>query len=126
MNDTDTEFLTAALNAYVECALWSSTGITEDAETGEPLDANYGAEDIAPETLAEMRADVEAFLIANADDIGDMDPGQAGHDFWLTRNHHGVGFWDRGLGERGDRLTAAAHVYGSVDLYVGDDGRIYG
>lgn len=39
-----------------------------------------------------------------------------GHDFWLTRNGHGAGFWDRGLGELGDRLTDAAHAYGSVDV----------
>jgi hypothetical protein len=53
---------------------------------------------------------------------------RAGHDFWLTRNHHGAGFWDRGeLDARGigKRLTDHAHSYGGVDLYVGDDGRIY-
>lgn len=50
----------------------------------------------------------------------------AGIDFWLTRNGHGAGFWDRGLGDVGTRLTCAAHNYGSVDLYAGDDGLIYG
>lgn len=28
-----------------------------------------------------------------------------GHDLWLT-GKHGVGFWDRGLGELGQRITA--------------------
>lgn len=43
------------------------------------------------------------------------------HDYWLTRNHHGAGFWDRGLGDLGDRLTEAAqqdgdyHVWESLD-----------
>ena len=32
---------------------------------------------------------------------------------------------DRGLGELGERLTDAAHVYGEVCLYVGDDGLVY-
>jgi hypothetical protein len=108
------------LAGYVTCALWSST--TDD---GTPMDDEYDTDDIASEALAEMRQDVEAFADSEADDLDGMDAGQAGHDFWLTRNHHGAGFWDRGLGERGDRLTAAAQSYGSVDLYVGDDGKIY-
>jgi hypothetical protein len=29
---------------------------------------------------------------------------QAGIDFWLTRNRHGAGYWDRGLGITGDKL----------------------
>ncbi len=51
---------------------------------------------------------------------------QAGHDFWLTRNGHGAGFWDRGLGALGERLSKESKPYGSCDLYVGDDGQIYG
>jgi hypothetical protein len=39
----------------------------------------------------------------------------AGHDFWLTRNGHGAGFWDRGMGMLGDELTAACKPYGSAD-----------
>lgn len=50
---------------------------------------------------------------------------QAGVDFWFTRNHHGAGFWDRGLGEAGNKLTELSHPYGSCDLYRGDDGQLY-
>jgi hypothetical protein len=50
---------------------------------------------------------------------------RAGHDFWLTRNGHGAGFWDRGLGDLGERLSKAAKVYGEVYLYPGDDGKVY-
>jgi hypothetical protein len=78
------------------------------------------------ELIASSEADCAEFQAANAEDLADLDMVQAGHDFWLTRNGHGAGFWDRGLGDVGDRLTDAAHVYGSVDLYVGDDGLIYG
>jgi len=105
--------------AYVEAALWSSLG-----EDEQPLDDVYGPEDIAPETLAQMSEDCAAFQEAEAADL--EDPERDGHDFWLTRNGHGAGFWDRGYGPRGEWLTKAAHVYGSVDLYVGDDGKIYG
>lgn len=105
--------------AYIEAALWSSTD-----DNGLPMDDGYELDDIAPETLAQMAEDCREFQEAEADDL--EDPEQDGHDFWLTRNCHGAGFWDRGYGERGKRLTKAAHAVGPFDLYVGDDGKIYG
>lgn len=115
------------LAAYVECALWSSLHYADETADPVPMDHDHGPDDLAPETLAEMREDCAAFLADNRDDLNatGAGPEQWGHDFWLTRNHHGAGFWDRGYGPIGDRLTDAAHVYGEVDLYVGDDGRIY-
>lgn len=110
--------------AYIEAALWSSLD-ESDEHGGEALDANYGVDDIAPETLASILNDCKAFQEAHADDIG-SELEQAGHDFWLTRNGHGTGFWDGNWeDEIGQRLTEASDVYGSVDLYVGDDGLIY-
>lgn len=112
------------LDAYIECALWSSTDNADDSG-GEPLDKNYDADDLAPECLAEFKRDCEGFQEANADDLASLDPEQSGHDFWLTRNGHGAGFWDRGLGELGERLSKASKVYGSVDLVIGSDGKIH-
>jgi hypothetical protein len=45
----------------------------------------------------------------------------AGHDFFLTRNGHGAGYWDRGDDPCLDRLTDAAHACGSAsaDAYRG-------
>ncbi len=71
--------------AYIEAALWSSTD-NSDESGGRPLDFNYGVEDIAPETIASILDDCKAFQEAHANDIGD-NLEQAGHDFWLTRNH---------------------------------------
>jgi hypothetical protein len=48
-----------------------------------------------------------------------------GHDFWLTRNGHGAGFWDRQLGELGQQLTDASKAYSGLDLYLGDDSLVY-
>ena len=123
------------LQGYIECALWSSND--ESTESGgEPLDSNYSVDDIAPETIKAMRDDCEDFMIrnqvnlidyciaiGNRSDYSGMEC--AGHDFWLTRNGHGSGFWDRELCDLGDSLTKAAEVYSSVDLYVGDDGLIH-
>lgn len=106
--------------AYVEAALWSSTD-----EHGEPLDAVCTVDDVAPDTLAQMVEDCKDFQAAHTDDIA-SNLERAGHDFWLTRNRHGAGFWDgEWPTDIGRRLTDAAHAYGSVELYVGDNGFIY-
>lgn len=115
-------------NAYVECALWSTCEYDDEGNYREPLEDNYGTEDIAEETLKEMRADCDAFWQDNLE--CHSNPEQAGHDFWLTRNRHGAGFWDRSPetypdDPDGKKLTDSSHAYGSVDLYVGDDGQIY-
>jgi hypothetical protein len=96
-------------------------------DKGEPLDATYDADDLSEQAADEMRGDVADFLESNASLIAraGLSPVQVGHDFWLTRNGHGAGFWDRGLGEVGDELTAMAKPYGGCDLYAGDDGRLY-
>lgn len=108
------------VEAYLECALWSSLD-----DSGEPLDDTYDSGDIADDARTEMTRECTDFIDANTADLTNIDAGQAGHDFWLTRNHHGAGFWDRGLGDVGDRLTKAAHAYGDSDLYIGDDGKLY-
>jgi len=133
---TTEEFTRAYLDpffrAYVECALWS----TNDEATpsgGEPLDGNYDISDIAQETLLKMIDDCRRFQEANAADLAlyvhpEWTAAElGGHDFWLTRNHHGAGFWDRDClpEDAGQRLTDAAHGFGECDLYVGDDGMIY-
>jgi hypothetical protein len=112
--------------AYVTAALWSSTD-----DDGEPLDRDHDTYDIASPTLQKMAHDCAEFQQAHADLLDaayetGYDDDHAGHDFWLTRNRHGAGFWDRGLGRVGKALTDAAHRYGEFDLYIGDDGMIHG
>jgi hypothetical protein len=116
--------LDAFTRAYITAALWST--MDESTESGgEPMDKNYTIKDIAPETLARMAADAAQFQSANWDLIH-YDLEQAGHDFWLTRNGHGAGFWDGDWPEpAATQLTDAAHAYGEFDLYVGDDGMIH-
>jgi len=121
------------LDGYIACALWSSNDESNEYG-GEPLDANYVPDDLADEARAEMRADVESFGRANGAVIASCigkgercDWSHAGHDLWLTRNHHGCGFWDGDWPKaEGKALTKAADAMGEVHLYVGDDGKIYG
>jgi hypothetical protein len=111
----------AFTRAYIEAALWSS----ED-DFGEPLERNYDAAAFAPEALHKIEQECADFQEDNAELLSrHWDAAQAGHDFWLTRNGHGTGFWDRGHGKAGEILTQAAHRAGERTIYDGDDGKLY-
>lgn len=111
-------------SAYVEAALFTGTD-ESDESGGEPLDKNYGPSDFSNEAKAVMRRDANNFANKYADLIeGDIE--RAGHDFWLTRNGHGSGFWDGDWPEPdATTLTDAAEAYGEQNVYLGDDGEIY-
>ena len=107
------------LNEYLEMALWSSAD-----ENGNSMDALYDIDDFAPEAiehadeeLADFESQAESLLTEN-------DTAHVGHDFWLTRNGHGAGFWD-GDYKNGYKLTELCRPYGSSYIYVGDDGKLY-
>ena len=108
-----------ALASYLNTALWSSSG-----EGEEDLDANYDISDIAKECKEKAKKDLEAFYKKAEKYLEGVDEGDWAHDFWLTRNGHGAGFWD-GDYEHGDALTAIAERFKEIDLYVGDDGQIH-
>ena len=103
--------MTPFLRGYVACALW----LLRD-ENGNQLDHEYTPQDCG--SLDQMARDCAEFQQRSADDLSTLDSEQAGHDFFLTRNHHGARFWDRGLGEVGERLTQAASAYGSTYEYA--------
>ncbi len=123
-------------DSYVETALWSSND-ESDESGGEPLDSNYGPEDLSEQAEDKMVADCKKFLdlawplleqVSSVRGYPVMEA--AGHDFWLTRNGHGAGFWDGdwdedGEDKLGDKLTKISKKFGETDLYVGDDGMIY-
>jgi hypothetical protein len=113
------------LDAYTTCALWSSNDESNESG-GEPLDKNYSRKNLSAEALQVMVEDCHVFqrmarvlLSQTPDDYGVE---RAGHDFWLTRNHHGAGFWDRDLGEVGEKLTELAHLFGEQNLVVAGRG----
>lgn len=112
------------LAGFIECAIWSSTD-----DEGNPLDA-LGL-DLDADSLAAMRADCAEFMEANQALLDEATErvgyswGRAGHDYWLTRNGHGAGYWDRdelAADDLGDRLTEACAAAGEAYLTVTDDG----
>ncbi len=114
---------------YVEAMFFTSTGTGDD----EDLEHASFAE-LSQETLRLIICICTRFQITFRDDLDEaLDTGRingydeqaAGRDLWYTSNGHGVGYWDRGLGEIGDTLTKHAHTVLSRDLYRGDDGLLY-
>lgn len=127
--DVDAAKRFAALDAftqgYLEAAFFTSTGHLED---GDLEDASLA--ELADAAWQSAAADCTKFqadnsqALSDAYTLEDYDSEKAGRDFWFTRNGHGTGFWDRGLGDVGDTLCAAAR-WSERNLYRGDDGRIY-
>ena len=106
-------------HAYITCLLWA-----ENDDNGEPLDSNYDESDFSPELKAQIDSDCERFFTANYEMIK-SNISNAGHDFWLTRNGHGAGFWDGDWAEYDELLTAACKEFKEVNIYIGDDNLIY-
>lgn len=144
-----TKYFKGFVRSYIATALWSSCDTQTDEEGDEYYDeldsmvANDQATisysmvkrcildcdkfiDLVDKNF--MSEDAEYILNRPGSDLDYLAP----HDFWLTRNHHGSGFWERfdwddeEHGNLGEKLTEICHNdFKPVDLYVGDDGRIY-
>lgn len=124
---------------YLTAALWSSGG-EPHPETGEELESLEEFEP-SPELRAHALRTCGHFYDRNMTDLAafvdlypsrvstEYDPWEAaGHDLWLTRAGHGVGFWDRGMGRVGKRLSdecGFSKPFDNVDVYLGDDLLVY-
>lgn len=141
---------------YLETLLWSETlsavdedgnptevTIPEDSalysagetfEDGTPLDNILDVSDlpgIAPDVVSEAEADLEAFAgyveeTLGFDPFAVFDSEQVAHDFCLSRNGHGAGFFDGDYTYEGEQycqaLQSAAKTFGTLglDLYVAE------
>lgn len=107
------------IKAYLQAALWSSNNENEDGSA-------YSIENIAEESVAEAIKDCNLFRQKAGDLLDEYEDSDCGHDFWLTRNGHGAGFWD-GDYEQGDgeKLTSLSKEFKDLSVYLGDDGLIY-
>ena len=113
----------------------------------EPFDSYFDVDDCTEEFVRAAIADCAEFkrrceqcdrgagctlweeLTEIADDESDI-----GYDFWLTRNHHGAGFWDgdfdnseelpEGLDNAGDAATAIAQEFSEINMWATEEGRI--
>lgn len=118
---------------YIHAALWSSTDDTNEEENDDTsFDSNgKSVEDLSPHSALLAAVSCGEFLNATHNILKLKDGSYApadkvGHDLWLTRNRHGAGFWDGDYEKQcGEVLTKMAQYMGEVDVYTGDDGKIY-
>lgn len=121
----DDKKINTVLKHYIIAALWSTSNMDDDSKF---LDQDYSEEDIAPETLEKMKADVTKFLNDNIEALNKsgLSDELIGHDFWLSRNGHGAGFFDHNLDKDVEKqLMDYCRDMKGVDLYVGDDNKIH-
>lgn len=122
-----------------------------DRENAHPWDEHYSRDDVSPEYVAKVRDELAAFVAAHPlavrmylnfrhyyhagengvivrkrQTLPSFDSAQFGHDLYLTREGHGAGFWDRGLGELGDYLTQRAKWAGAADDLTDDGAGVLG
>lgn len=126
------------MRGYLACALWSSSETKTDPDTYEEtqiegLEGYEWGDGEVEKLTAEARTFYEAQmpnLLMYVNDVT-FDPYEgtawdyAGHDFWLTRNSHGAGFWDRaGVDEEVGQHLSAAVGHGTqwpgIDLFLDD------
>lgn len=130
MFDIDT-----ATRSYLETQLWTGTVLADNENDDQyPIGEVWDYDDIPADYIAHVREDIAAFYESYTSLVDEyvsrMDfpyNGETmfGHDYYLTREHHAVGFWDRGLGEVGYKLTDAAHDVGEAAYaFISDDGSL--
>lgn len=104
-------------------------GISED----DHYDAHFDIGDFDNAALAKALHDCRYFiqllektgLYEKALEYQDDD--NIAHDFWLTRNGHGAGFWDGDYGDIGGDLTKVVQDYfGECYIFIHEDGESLG
>lgn len=125
---SETPYLQEFVDHYLICLLWSESVYLTDDENADPICAddyfsdwsidNTGMQSILHDCISFWSQAKELII----DDVwfgsGDCVT-QAGHDFCLTRNRHGVGFldgdWD---GATAKQLTVISRQLGVSSLYA--------
>lgn len=97
------------IQAYLEAIDFTETGDTDQPVPGTPL-YDLFLRDSVIDCLS-FYSRIGCFL------DGENEVARAGHDFWLTRNGHGAGFWDGDWPTYGEMFTKIAQGYGEVDSH---------
>ena len=96
---------------FVECVEWAGT-VAVEASDADGIELAGVQWPFAPECWERFREVCAKFLSRCWDDLVQASESRRwdhlGHDLFLSMGGHGTGFWDRGLGEVGDRLHKAA------------------
>lgn len=119
------------LDAAVDTALWSTMPTPHDM--GDQFIESADQYIIDDAEMTKLRGTIAYFLSAwfvenieliesTVDAWETYGWDQVGHDWWLDTQGHGAGFWDRGLGSAGDKLSESAQGHNDiVHMYLDDD-----
>ena len=114
-------------SGYIQALYFTDScdGYDPEAEENE---GTFDVEDkLDVDTMMKIEEDCESFKIAAFHDLQRAYrfawycPRMAGQDFWLSRNGHGSGFFDRGPEKVFDNLQDAARLVGSCETYRSDN-----
>lgn len=98
------KYISDYTKSYLETALWSSE-----------LD-RFSLDDIMTRCLKQAEKDCNSFIQKAGDLLNGLELDQVMHDFWLTRNGHGAGFWDGDYEQDiGDKLTELSKEFGEIN-----------
>ena len=138
--------------SYLETALWSSTVILPcleedldsdgcmdvpddhplyDVTENDPIDKHFSIYDCTDELVKTSTEDCMLFIDRMEKEclwdkaLEYCDEDRIAHDFWLTRNGHGCGFWDGDYGDIGDEITELVRrEFNEVNLCVTEEGEV--
>ena len=123
-NHTPTE-LDDFTRGYLECAEWLAYVMSDRPDTSLTDEERDRCRGFTKKAIASAKRVCKDFQDSNADLLTiyyeklEFNESQAGHDFWLTRNRHGSGFWDRDYRTEARNiliaLTDASHAYGESE-----------
>lgn len=128
------------MDNYLECAIWTeedtlkgdeesqiSGKYSEDSELKDLEERTWlNIHNFTDDSIIKAYEDIKKFLEYAGDAVNDIDEEQLGHDIWLTRNHHGAGFFDRGYDDEIEKvLMDSAHKLGEESIFVDDDGKLH-
>jgi hypothetical protein len=113
------------IQAYLDAAIWAEQGHIIDV-ADRPSGNNLTVDDFETNTLEALKAMAHVFYNTHGDGIDRARIVEAATDLWLTQNGHGAGFWDGDWAEpEASEYVETAKTLREVELYVGDDGKVY-
>jgi hypothetical protein len=115
------DFIQAANRGAAECVQWQATDVSDNGN-GYPIadggdEYTDAVEEITLATVTDFVNCAFEYSQLRWDELTDRYTGESGaelfgHDFVLSANGHGTGFWDRGLGDLGDQLHELTAGFG--------------
>jgi hypothetical protein len=110
---------------YLECAEWLACVMSDRPDMSLTDEERNRCRGFTKKAIASAKRECKDFQDSNAgllfiyyEKLG-FNESQAGHDFWLTRNRHGSGFWDRDYSDKArnilNALTDASRGYGGSE-----------